>query len=166
MGFLIDGLLELSRLTRSEIVSEPVDLTRMARECADGLTEAAPGRKISFVAAPGLVAEGDPRMLRLVLQNLLENAWKYSARRAEAIIEFARAEVDGETAFVVRDNGIGFEMAYVDKIYGVFNRLVSSDEFAGTGVGLAIVKRVIERHGGRLWAHGEPEKGAAFYFTL
>jgi len=166
MGFLIDDLLELSRITRSEIVPEPVDLTRMARECADWLAEAAPGRRISFVIAQGLAAEGDPRMLRLVLQNLLENACKYSARREEAIVEFARVEADGEMAFMVRDNGIGFDMAYVDKIYGAFNRLVRSEEFAGTGVGLAIVKRIVERHGGRLWAHGEPEKGAAFYFTL
>lgn len=166
MGLLIDDMLELSRVTRSELISKPVDLTRIAKNCVAGMQEISPGRNVAFLIDDGLCAEGDPNLLRLVIQNLLENAWKYSANQQEAVIEFARVEIDGEMAFMVRDNGIGFDMAYVDKIYVAFSRLVRSNEFAGTGVGLAIVKRIIDRHQGRLWAHGEPEKGAAFYFTL
>jgi len=166
MGLLIDDLLDLSRVTRSEMVLEPVDLSRIAMNFVVGLQEIAPERKVSFLIDDGLCAKGDPGMLRIVMQNLLENAWKYSARQEEAVIEFACVENNGAMAFMVRDNGVGFDMAYVDKIYGAFNRLVRSDEFAGTGVGLAIVKRIIDRHLGRLWAYGEPENGAAFYFTL
>ena len=128
------------------------------------LTE--PDRRVSLEVAEGLMANGDPRLLRAVLENLIGNAWKYTGKREEGFIEFGATEVDGRRAYFVRDNGKGFDMADADKLFIPFQRLHDAEEFKGSGIGLATVERIIRRHGGRIWAEGEPDKGATFYFTL
>jgi signal transduction histidine kinase len=163
MGLLIDELLTLSRVTRQEMNREPVDLGAIALEVGQELGRAADGRRVDLRLQGGLGAEGDPRLLRLVLTNLLENAWKFTARQAEPRVELGRRP-DG--AYFVRDNGAGFDMAYAHKLFAPFQRLHSADEFPGTGIGLAIVQRVVHRHGGRVWAEAKPGEGATFYFTL
>ena len=188
MGDLIDALLTLSRMTRREVRRTTVGLSALARAVADELKQREPERHAEFVIADGLVAEADPRLVRTVLENLLGNAWKFTSTRASARIEFGtiancqfpvcdlRAPA-GETesqipnrksemVFFVRDNGVGFDMAYVEKLYGAFQRLHSQAEFKGAGVGLASVQRIIHRHGGQTWAEGAIDKGATFYFTL
>jgi PAS domain S-box-containing protein len=166
MGRLIDGLLDLSRLTRSEILRETVDLSTLAREIAEELRIAAPQREVDFVIANGLITEGDPRMIRIVLANLLGNAWKFTARRPGARIEFGRSVVDDAEVFFVRDNGAGFDMQYSSKLFGAFQRLHLPADFAGHGIGLATVKRIVSRHGGRVWAQSAVNAGATFYFTF
>jgi len=166
MGTLIDDLLKLARVTRTEIRAEAVDLSHMAREIAAELQRATPDRQVEFAIAPGLKAEGDARLLRVVLENLLRNSWKYTAKQPESRVEFGSVEANGGRAFMVRDNGAGFDMKYADKLFGVFQRLHSAAEFEGTGVGLATVRRIINRHGGRIWAEGAVGQGATFYFTL
>ncbi len=166
MGQLIDDLLELSRVARSEMRCEQVNLSELARDIADMLHETSPARELKFVAAPDLIVKGDATLLNLLLQNLLDNAWKYTSREAAAVIEFGLAECDGKTAFFVSDNGVGFDMTYAGKLFGAFQRLHGSGEFEGTGIGLATAKRVVDRHGGRIWGKGEVGKGATFYFTL
>jgi signal transduction histidine kinase len=166
MEGLIEALLKLSRISRADMHCREVDLSRIARSIVEQLREAAPGRTVDVTIADGLKAEGDEDLLRIVLVNLLENAWKYSSTRDLPRIEFGRQEVDGRSVFFVRDNGIGFDMKHVDKLFGVFRRLVSDSDFPGTGIGLATVLRVIARHGGEVWAEGEPDRGATFYFTL
>jgi PAS domain S-box-containing protein len=166
MGQLIDGLLDLSRLTRSEMLSEKVDLSALAREIAEELRIAAPQREADFVVAEGLMTEGDPRMVRIVLANLLGNAWKFTARRPRARIEFGQSVVDETEAFFVRDNGVGFDMQYSPKLFGAFQRLHLPADFAGHGIGLATVKRIVSRHGGRVWAQATVNAGATFYFTI
>jgi signal transduction histidine kinase len=166
MGTLIDDLLKLARVTRTEIRAEAVDLSDMARDIAAELQRATPERQVEFAIAPQLKARGDPRLLRVVLDNLLRNSWKYTAKQARPRIEFGSVEENGGHAFMVRDNGAGFDMKYADKLFGVFQRLHSAAEFEGTGVGLATVRRIINRHGGRIWAEGAVDQGATFYFTL
>ncbi len=167
MGELIDALLDLSRMARAEMSRQPVDLSAQARAIAADLARAEPERRVQFVIAPGLIAEGDPTMLRSVLENLLGNAWKFTGKVPEARIEFgALPPTDGTQGFFVRDNGAGFDMNYVDKLFGAFQRLHQAGEFAGTGIGLATVQRIVHRHGGRVWAEGAVDQGAAFYFTL
>lgn len=166
MGQLIDDLLNLSRLTRSEITRERADLGAIGRSIAEELQKTEPGRKVVFRIPDGLVADADPRLLRIAMENLLNNAWKFTSKRPDAVIELGMGRQNGETAYFVRDNGAGFDMAYADKLFGAFQRLHSTSEFPGTGIGLAIVQRVIRRHGGRIWAQGAVEQGAAFYFTL
>ena len=166
MGTLIDDLLKLARVTRTEIRAEAVDLSHMAQEIATELQRATPDRQVEFAIAPGLKAEGDARLLRVVLENLLRNSWKYTAKQPEPRVEFGSVEANGGRAFMVRDNGAGFDMKYADKLFGVFQRLHSAAEFEGTGVGLATVRRIINRHGGRIWAEGAVDQGATFYFTL
>ncbi len=166
MALLIDDLLGLSRVTRATLQREPVDLSAMAGAVAAELEHREPGRCVEFAIAPGLAAEGDPRLLRVVLENLIRNAWKYTGRNARARIEFAATEADGSRAYYVRDDGAGFDMTYADKLFGAFQRLHSSDEFEGTGIGLATVQRIVHRHGGRVWAEGAVGRGATFYFTL
>ncbi len=166
MAQLIDDLLQLSRVTREVMSRAPVDLSALARAVAAELREAQPQRRVSFAIADGLSAYGDARLLHLVVRNLLENAWKFTAKHPTAHIEFGAIDRDDTRAFCVRDDGAGFDMAYVDKLFGVFQRLHSTGDFPGTGIGLATVQRIIHRHGGRIWAEGTPDHGAAFYFVL
>jgi len=166
MGQLIDDLLGLSRLTRAEIRVERINLSDLARRVAEEIGRSQPERAIELSIQDGLVAEGDPRLLRVALDNLLRNAWKFTARRRGARIEFGSSQENGTPAFFVRDNGAGFDMRYAGKLFGAFQRLHSAAEFEGTGIGLATVQRVVRRHGGRVWAEGAVDKGATFYFTL
>jgi light-regulated signal transduction histidine kinase (bacteriophytochrome) len=166
MGHLIDDLLNLSRLTRVEMNRQTVDLSKMAREVADELRAADPEREASFVIAEGLVAEVDPRLLQIALTNLFANAWKFTAKRPDTRIEFGCAGENGDKAFFVRDNGVGFDMAHAGKLFGAFQRLHAMHDFPGTGIGLVTVQRIIHRHGGRIWAQSAVEAGASFHFTL
>jgi signal transduction histidine kinase len=166
MGGLIDDLLELSRVGRVRMERTTVDLSHVASEVVEQLRTASPGRRVEVVIPPGLQVRGDEQLLRLIVENLLDNAWKYTGRTAAARIEFGRRAERGETAYFVRDNGAGFDMQYVGKLFQPFQRLHRTEEFEGTGVGLATVARIVHRHGGRVWAEGEIDKGASFYFTL
>jgi signal transduction histidine kinase len=166
MAQLIDDLLNLSRVSREEIQRDEVDLSAMARTIAAELRKSQPERRVEFVIANGLVANADERLLRVAMENLLENAWKFTSKHTQAIIEIGAAQMDGEQVFYVRDNGAGFDMAYADKLFGAFQRLHGRTEFPGSGIGLASVQRIVHRHGGRTWAEGEVGKGATFYFTL
>lgn len=166
MGLLIDDLLRLSRISRQAMQIKPIDLSALAREVAGELQAEAPARKVDWVIAPQVSAEGDPGLLRVVLQNLIGNAWKYSSRRDAARIELGVTEKDGRRVYFVRDNGAGFDMAYATKLYGAFQRLHSAAEFPGSGIGLATVARILHRHGGKSWAEGRIGEGATFYFSL
>jgi len=165
MNSMIDTLLAMSHMTGRELQFERVDLSETARQLADELKAAEPGRSVDIAVQPGLSVEGDRTLLRMVLQNLLGNAFKFSAKTRDARIEFGR-RADGDHAFFVRDNGAGFDMRFADRLFGVFQRLHSQSEFAGTGVGLATVQRIVRRHSGRIWAESEPGKGATFFFTM
>jgi light-regulated signal transduction histidine kinase (bacteriophytochrome) len=166
MGQLIDDLLKLSRVTRAEMRREAVDLAELAEGIVAEIREREPQRPVAFTAAPGITANCDPRLIRVVVENLLANAWKFSAKNPSAEVTFERVEVNGQPAFVVRDNGAGFDMAFAGKLFGAFQRLHSDREFPGTGIGLATVQRVIRRHGGEVWAEGAVGRGAAFFFNL
>lgn len=166
MGQLIDDMLQLSRLTRTEMVREEVDLSSLALSVADRLKREAPRRQVDFLIQPDVIVMGDPHLLEAVFTNLLGNAFKFTSKRAEARIEFGQTELLGQRVFFVRDNGAGFDMTYAQKLFGAFQRMHKASEFPGTGVGLAIVQRVIHRHGGRVWAEAEVGLGASFYFTL
>jgi signal transduction histidine kinase len=166
MNELIDDLLDLSRVSRESLRRERVDLSALAREIVADLREIAPERRAEFCIADGLVADADPRLLRILLENLLGNAWKFTSRKPLARIELARAREGEEDVFTVRDNGAGFDMRYAHKLFGPFQRLHARGEFPGTGIGLATVQRIVHRHGGRIWADGEEGAGAAFHFTL
>jgi light-regulated signal transduction histidine kinase (bacteriophytochrome) len=166
MADLIDALLSLSRVTRAEFHREPVDLGLVAESVASQLRTANPDRQVELVREGDVVAQGDARLLRALLENLLGNAWKFTARNAGARITVGVA-TDGPTpVYFVRDNGAGFDMAYADKLFAPFQRLHAQSEFAGTGIGLATVHRIVSRHGGRIWAEGAVGKGATFRFTL
>lgn len=166
MGQLIDDLLELSRVSRTDLQREPMDLTAYADRVIAELHQHAPARRVEFVRPDQLLAVGDPRLLGVVLRNLLDNAWKFTATTAHARIELGARHVDSARRYFVRDNGAGFDMRYADKLYDVFQRLHSEAEFPGTGVGLAIVQRIVHRHGGRVWGEGAVGAGALFEFTL
>jgi PAS domain S-box-containing protein len=166
MGELIDGLLELSRMIRAPMKRETVDLTVMAQELEASLRAGQPERAVDFVVAPGLVVQGDAVLLRAALQNLLHNAWKFTEKRPRARIEVGCTSEPGRTVYHVRDDGAGFDMRYVGKLFAPFQRLHSLEEFSGTGIGLATVQRIIHRHGGKVWATAEVDQGATFYFTL
>lgn len=165
MGVLIDDLLNLSRLSRLDMECEPVDLSKMAREIVSDLTRMDEQRKVEWVIQDDLGTYGDSRLLRVVLDNLLGNAWKYTSRHPSARIEFGAQQNSGTVLFV-KDDGAGFDPAYSSKLFGAFQRLHGNSEFAGTGVGLATVQRIIRRHGGNVWAESAVEKGATFYFTV
>jgi PAS domain S-box-containing protein len=166
MSELIDDLLDLSRVTRREMRHDDVDLSALAAGVMAELTKAAPERTAEVRIAEGLRGRGDPTLLRLVLENLLGNAWKFTARVTPARIEFD-AQSDGDhLTYYVRDNGVGFDMAYADKLFGAFQRLHAAHEFPGTGIGLATVQRIVLRHGGQVWALSEVGQGATFFFTL
>jgi light-regulated signal transduction histidine kinase (bacteriophytochrome) len=167
MGVLIDDLLSFSRMGRAEMMKTRVDFSTLVEEVVDALQDEAKGREIAWEIAPLPVVEGDAAMLRQVMFNLIANALKFTRSRSQARIEIG-AVIDhpDETLFYVRDNGVGFDMKYADKLFGLFQRLHSSDEFEGTGVGLANVQRIIRRHEGRIWAEGAVDGGAAFWFSL
>ncbi len=166
MGQLIDGLLTLSTLSRTEIQYAPVNLSGLVEEIARSLKDMNPGREVEFHIAEEVSVYGDQTLMRVALENLLNNAWKFTSRSSAARIEFGTIQQAGETAVFVRDNGAGFEMAYADKLFEVFQRLHGVEEFEGIGVGLATVQRIIHRHGGRVWAEGAVDHGATFYFVL
>lgn len=166
MGVLIDDLLSLSRVTRSEMRRETVDLSALAQSIAEELQETQPERQVDFVIAQGLTTKGDSSLLHQIMENLLGNAWKFTGQHPKARIEFGVTQINGKDTFFVRDDGVGFDMTYADKLFGVFQRLHSQEEFPGTGVGLATVQRIAHRHGGQVWAEGKVKEGAIFYFTL
>ena len=163
---LTHDLETLSRVMDSPLRRRPVDLTAMARSVVRNLRGVRPKRKIAFSIAERMVVKGDPVLLRVLMENLLENAWKYTGTRRRARVEVRVAQRDGETVYHVRDNGAGFDMAHADRLFGLFQRLHSPAEFEGTGVGLASVQHIVHRHGGRVWAEGQVEGGATFYFSL
>jgi signal transduction histidine kinase len=166
MGTLIDSLLQLSRVTRSDVQRERVDLSQLAtlvfREIQAGDRE----REVNWIAQPGVMAEVDPRLMRIALENLIGNAWKFTARVPDATITFGSSSENGKAVYFLRDNGAGFDMNYVDRLFTAFQRLHGEREFKGSGIGLATVSRIIRRHHGSIWAEGEPGKGATFFFTL
>lgn len=166
MGQLIDDLLMLSQLTREEIRQEPVDLSAVVQHITADLREIYPERAVDMVVQPSPIVYGDTRLLRVVLVNLLSNAWKFTAKTAHARIEFGMISQNGIPVYFLRDNGAGFDMAYADKLFGAFQRLHKSNEFEGMGIGLATVQRIIHRHGGQIWAEGAVDQGATFYFSL
>lgn len=166
MATLIDDLLALSRVTRTPLQPRFVNLSHIAREVADGLMESQPDRKGTFHITPDLMEESDPRMMRIVFENLLGNAWKFTSKREHAIIEFGQKERTKERTFYIRDNGAGFDMKYADKLFGIFQRLHSVSDYPGTGIGLATVHRIITIHSGRIWAESKEGEGTTFYFTI
>jgi signal transduction histidine kinase len=166
MGHLIDDLLKLSRTARSEMRITTVNLSELVCTIAKDLEETAPKRKVTFSIAPDMIVNADANLMRVVLENLLGNAWKFSGKRVEARIGIGSTTNAGKTAYFVRDNGAGFDMKHADKLFGAFQRLHSVTAFDGTGVGLANVQRIILRHGGRVWAEAAVDQGATFYFTL
>jgi len=166
MNHMIDALLTLAKLSQQPLARQPVNLSQLAAYVIDDLRRAAPERVAEIEIEPGLQTRGDPTLLRLVLENLLGNAWKYTARCKKTNIVFAAEVHEGRRTYVVRDNGAGFDMRSADRLFGLFQRLHSANDFPGNGVGLASVKRIIRRHGGEVWADAEPGRGAAFHFTL
>jgi PAS domain S-box-containing protein len=166
MAQLIDDLLKLSRVTRSEMHSDPVDLSGMVRKRSSELQGEQPDRLVEFVISPKVHVIGDKNLLAVVVDNLLGNAWKYTGKHPSARIEFGTTEINGKTAYFFKDDGAGFDMKYKAKLFAPFQRLHTSEDFPGTGIGLATIQRIVRRHGGEAWAEGETEKGATFFFTL
>ncbi len=166
MAELIDDVLQLARVTRTQMVPEAVNVSKMAVSVIDALKKEFPDRNVNVEIKNGLSARGDKRLIHILLTNLLGNAWKFTSKTENAEIIFDRDESEDDAAFFVHDNGAGFDMAFSDKLFGAFQRLHGSDEFEGTGIGLATVQRIVNRHAGRVWAEGELNKGASFYFTL
>jgi PAS domain S-box-containing protein len=166
MGRLIDDLLMFSRQNRAEMNQQPLDMTAMAQAIISRLQQQNPTLQADFVIQPGLTALGDNNLIEIALKNLLDNAAKFSSKTSRAVIEFGQVDKEGGKTFFVRDNGVGFDMAYSNKLFGVFRRLHKASEFPGTGIGLASVQRIINRHGGRIWAEAKVNEGATFYFTL
>ena len=166
MGQLIDDLLAFSRLGRKEMFSSKVDMKALAESVLEELLKGENRARIDISIGKLPVARGDSSLIRQVWVNLLSNAIKFTSKRERAVIEVGSKQTEEETIYYVRDNGAGFDMDYGNKLFGVFQRLHSESEFSGTGVGLAIVQRIVRRHAGRVWAEGEVEKGAAFYFAL
>jgi len=166
MNSMIDALLALSKLQSQPLVRKPVDLSALANYIMEDLRRESPDRRCEISIEPGITVNGDPTLLRVVMDNLLGNAWKYSSQTPVARIEFRRERVDERTALLVADNGAGFDMRFADRLFGVFQRLHSPKDYQGTGVGLASVKRILARHGGDIWAESEIGKGARFFFTL
>jgi light-regulated signal transduction histidine kinase (bacteriophytochrome) len=166
MNTLINALLEMSRFSRKDLKRQSVDLSDIVHCIAAELQQNDAARSVEFIIAEGITVQGDNELLHIVLQNLLNNAWKFTAQRTSGRIEFGvTLQADGSEAYFVRDNGAGYDMAFADRLFGPFQRLHSQEEFPGIGIGLATVQRIIYRHGGRVWAEGEVDKGATFYFT-
>ena len=166
MGELIDDILELSRIGRSELHKEKVDLSELVRSITDTLQVGQPERSVEVIVQEGIVGQGDKRLLTIALENLLGNAWKFTTNESKAKIEFGVREQDGDTVHFVHDNGVGFDMKYAEKLFTPFQRLHSDKDYPGTGIGLSTVQRIIRRHGGKIWVEAETGKGATFYFTL
>jgi two-component system sensor histidine kinase/response regulator len=166
MTSVFDGLQSLFRLTSGEIHREQLDITRLAREIADEVRTENPDRKVKVHIAEGMTASGDKRLLRILLSNLINNAWKFTGLEPEPKIEVGTEIVDGETRLFVRDNGVGFDMIYAHRLFGAFQRLHSQSDFPGAGIGLATGRRIVNRHGGRIWAEGAVGEGATFYFAI
>src|ERR1700690_1907430 len=166
MGLLVDELLKLAQVGRHVLRPEPTQLKSIVAEVIAILQPDSEGRQVEWLVHDLPVVECDPVLVKQVLQNLLANALKFTRPRGRAVIEVSHKEEEGQLVFMVRDNGVGFSMKYVDKLFGVFQRLHSADQFEGTGIGLATVQRIVDRHGGRVWAEAEVDKGATFYFTL
>jgi light-regulated signal transduction histidine kinase (bacteriophytochrome) len=166
MGELIDDMLALSRVAQGDLQRTPVDLGQMAREVLDELRAAAPGRQVGSDIATDMEVDSDARLLRIALDNLLGNAWKYSSKVANARIEVGSQVRDGETVYYVRDNGAGFDASRAERVFQPFQRFHAAAEFEGTGIGLATVQRIVMRHGGRVWCESEVGRGSTFYFTL
>jgi signal transduction histidine kinase len=166
MSQLIDDVLHLSKVSRAELRQQEVDLSALATAILERLREAEPGRVVETRIRPGVVVSGDGQLLRIALSNLLENAWKFTVRQPAARIEFGMISLAGESTYFVRDNGAGFDMTYADRLFGPFQRLHLATEFPGSGIGLATVRRIIHRMGGRVWAEGLVGRGATFHFTL
>ena len=164
MGQLIDDLLDLSRMTRGKMRRGSVDLSGLARAIAEEFRRAQPEHEVEVIVEEGLVANGDGNLLRVMLENVLGNAWKVTRNQQHPGVEFGLLEHEETPTYYVRDNGVGFDMAYAGKLFGAFQRLHSAGEFEGTGIGLATVQRIFHRHGGRVWAEGG--KGTTFFFTL
>lgn len=166
MGNLINGLLNLSRISREPLTPETANLSEMARTIEMELRYLEPERRVTCTVEEGVTAEGDRRLLRMVMENLLRNAWKFTAPRDQAHIVFGSYRQEGKTVFFVKDDGVGFDMAFADRLFIPFQRMHQVNEFEGTGIGLATVRRIIQRHGGSIWAEAAPDAGATFYFTL
>ncbi len=166
MGHLIDDMLSLSRVSRVDLSKEQVDLSAIATSLAVELQDREPDREVEFIIHDGVAALGDFRFLSIVLENLLANAFKFTSKCATARIEFGRELVNGENAYFVRDDGVGFDMTYADQLFVPFQRLHTDSEFPGSGIGLATIRRIVGRHGGHVWAQGEVDRGATVYFTL
>lgn len=166
MSNLIDDLLNLSKLSRTEMNIQPVNLSEIANELIQDIRLLEPNRQLSVNIMPNLITDADAKLIRHVLQNLLSNAWKFTSKTPKPEIRFGATHIDGQNTFFVADNGAGFDMAYADKLFGAFQRLHSPQEFEGSGIGLAIVQRIVNRHNGRVWAKSTPGQGATFYFTL
>jgi len=167
MGHLIDDLLKLSKTSRSELTLSDVDLSRLCSRVAGDLADLNPERLVEVTIQPGMLVQADYHLMHVVLENLLGNAWKYTSKCQAPRIEVGSIDsLGGERTFFIRDNGAGFDMAFAHKLFNAFQRLHATSEFEGTGIGLAISQRIIHRHGGRIWAEAEPEKGATFFFTI
>lgn len=166
MATLIDDLLQLSRITQSPMLPRELDFTLLAKEIATQVTERYPGRQVTLVVQPGMQAYGDARLLRIALENLLDNAWKYTVLNPHATVTIGCQASSHERQYFIRDDGVGFDMAYAGKLFGPFQRMHTESQFPGTGIGLVTVQRILARHGGRIWAEAEVGKGATFTFTL
>lgn len=166
MSGLIDDLLNLSRIGRSEMQSGTVNLSELTRSISEQLRESEPERSVKFTIEENVIVSGDERLLRIALQNLFDNAWKFTSKQARAEIAFGQIRRGDKTEYFVRDDGAGFDMAYADKLFGVFQRLHTTKEFDGTGIGLVTIQRIVHRHGGVIRAEAAVGKGATFYFTL
>jgi light-regulated signal transduction histidine kinase (bacteriophytochrome) len=166
MSELIEGLLTLAKVSRAEIQRVDVNASHLVRRIAERLAASSPERSCTFTIEPDVTLRGDSRLLTALFENLIGNAWKFTSKRAHAEITFGQEMRDGARTYFVRDNGAGFNMDYANKLFGAFQRLHSTSEFEGTGIGLATVQRIVNRHGGRIWADGKVDGGATFYFTL
>jgi two-component system sensor histidine kinase/response regulator len=166
MAQLIDDVLHLSKVTRAELREQEVDLSALVTVLVDRMRESDPDRQVEAKVRPGVIVVGDGQLLRIAMENLLDNAWKFTSHQPDARIEFGMIQVGGEPTYFVRDNGAGFDMTYVDRLFGPFQRLHLASEFPGSGIGLATVQRIIHRHGGKVWAEGMVGQGATFHFTL
>lgn len=166
MATLIDHILKLSQVAHTEISLKKVNLSEMVKTIVDELKQNQPERNIDIVIEEGVVVYSDEILMSRVMENLLHNAWKYTSKHSTARIDFGVIDHEGKPAYFVRDNGAGFDMTYRGKLFGIFQRLHTENEFTGIGIGLATVQRIIHRLGGKIWAEGEVEKGAVFYFTL